>query len=249
MSLHDNLVAAEAAINHVRSVCGMRADNYDQPQFANEGAPEGAVGRARADAGTLRSEMFDAMLRRFDAIQAPELAATLAKLGTAKAQWDQIKADIATLGAAKKPVPKEMITENQRLMREWNVHNQRLAELDASRTRSMGNMGVIIRHRALAAIHRKAGNCMEQSAIVFCYLQGSGVRPLDYYYASGANADHQWVVIGRVKGSSAADPDKWGAEAVICDPWDKTWYAATEFDTQMHALGQAGLPGSEFRLD
>ena len=37
MGLHENLVDAAAAIQHVRELCGIRADNYDQPEFEAEG--------------------------------------------------------------------------------------------------------------------------------------------------------------------------------------------------------------------
>lgn len=70
------------------------------------------------------------------------------------------------------------------------------------------------------------GNCGEQSAIAFEYLDENGIRPLDWM--SRKNGDHAFVVIGRSKDS---DPEKyatWGNVAVVCDPWMGASYPALE---------------------
>jgi hypothetical protein len=61
------------------------------------------------------------------------------------------------------------------------------------------------------------GNCGEMAARTFIYLLNLNIRPLDYY-ALNDEADHAFVVIGRVGGDDN-DWRTWGKTAVVCDPW------------------------------
>ena len=61
------------------------------------------------------------------------------------------------------------------------------------------------------------GNCGEMAARTFIHLFKLNIRPLDYY-ALNDEADHAFVVIGRVGGDDK-DWRKWGKTAVVCDPW------------------------------
>ncbi|HEY7428192.1 MAG TPA: hypothetical protein VH682_28420 [Gemmataceae bacterium] len=61
------------------------------------------------------------------------------------------------------------------------------------------------------------GNCGEMAARTFIYLFNLNIRPLDYY-ALNPDADHAFVVIGRVGGDDN-DWRTWGKTAVVCDPW------------------------------
>lgn len=242
MGLGENLVSARAAVQWVREICKLRADNYDQPDFQNQLAPEGARAKTTDLHMKHHAELGQQLIAQIDKIQAPERAELENKLKLAAENWNKIKESFKT----EKATP-ELIKQNQDATRVFGNLSDKIKALDKERNVSFGNMGEQIRARALAATHTKVGNCMEQAAIAFCYLQRESVRPLDYYYAMGG--DHQWVVIGRTKGSSEDNPDVWGPDAVICDPWDKKAYAATEFDAQMHSLGQKGIPSSEFRIE
>jgi hypothetical protein len=64
----------------------------------------------------------------------------------------------------------------------------------------------------------------------------------------GGPVDHAFVVVGRVQGSSAADPKTWGKEAVVCDPWHAEGgaYLASDFLTRMYK-GERMVPASFFR--
>ena len=78
----------------------------------------------------------------------------------------------------------------------------------------------------IAAKKHKVGNCMEQAAIAFLYLEGSTTAPLDFMAFSNPSKvqdkplyDHALVVIGRVDGSDPRRVETWGSEAIWCDPW------------------------------
>jgi hypothetical protein len=85
-----------------------------------------------------------------------------------------------------------------------------------------------------AYIHRIAeilkttgcGNCGEQSALAFTYLEENSVKPLDWMCR--ANGDHAFVVIGRDKHVSEANYNDWGKDAVVCDPWKGEAFPASE---------------------
>jgi hypothetical protein len=72
------------------------------------------------------------------------------------------------------------------------------------------------------------GNCMEQSALAFVLLYESGVRPINLMEVE--NGDHAFTIIGILpdKAAFAAYPQNWGPDAVVCDPWAKAWYPASE---------------------
>lgn len=125
-----------------------------------------------------------------------------------------------------------------------------------------GNYHTEIMAMSWAAKHEGAGNCGELAAIAFTYLEGEGVRPLDYMVFNAPGYDHVWLVIGRVAGSSVRDLSTWGEDAVWCDPWqlregrvysiqDLIMMKATNLDAGYKlnsvALVQAGLPITKWR--
>jgi hypothetical protein len=245
--LFENLADAKAAIVFVRDVCGIKADNWDQPAFEGQGAKEGMVGKARHDGAKLHDELSTAMLMRYDSLHTGERLLANAKLLKSDQEWKECRDTIDALNEKKDTIPKSLIDTNKRLADENKLLRAQAEELKKNRERSMANRGDVIRQKALAATHHKAGNCEAQAAVAFMFLQQKGVHPIDYYFANGG--DHQWLVIGRTKGSPEDNPDAWGPAAVICDAWDRKAYAATEFDAEMHALGQNGIPTSEFRIE
>ena len=80
------------------------------------------------------------------------------------------------------------------------------------------------------------GNCGEQAALAYQFLEDQGVAPLDYM--DRQNYDHSFVVIGRSDGSDEYDPSTWGTAAVVCDPWHGKAYAAKDAPSKMYRGGQ-----------
>src|SRR5262245_22217434 len=72
-----------------------------------------------------------------------------------------------------------------------------------------------IRLNVAVASRYRVGNCEEQASLAFDFLEKLNVRPLDYMVLG--DCDHGFVVIGRT--GDAAQPDLWGDEACVCDPW------------------------------
>ena len=68
------------------------------------------------------------------------------------------------------------------------------------------------------------GNCAEQSALAFVYLEKIGLKPLEWM--SFENGDHGFVVIDREPGKQ--NVAAWGPQAVVSDPWLGKWYRAVE---------------------
>lgn len=89
-----------------------------------------------------------------------------------------------------------------------------------------------IAHRASEA---GCGNCGEQAAIAFIWLYDKKVGPLDYM--SRTNADHAFVVVGRIGSSPLDDPSKWGDNCYVCDPWDEEAYHVRSIDRKMYGGG------------
>jgi len=99
----------------------------------------------------------------------------------------------------------------------FNDPNQKFSELAKTRT---------------VAEQFSCGNCGEQSAIAFMFLYEAGFHPLDRMRRTFA--DHAFVVIGRVKGSNPEDYRTWGESAVVVDPWDKSFYRASDIPSKMY---------------
>jgi hypothetical protein len=84
------------------------------------------------------------------------------------------------------------------------------------------------------AVHHKAGNCQEQSAVALMYLLVAGyVGPLeifglDRYEDVRRDGDHFFIVMGRNPRSRVTAVESWGDGAVVCDPWNSEVYAASE---------------------
>lgn len=92
----------------------------------------------------------------------------------------------------------------------------------------------------------QAGNCGEQSAVAYVYLKNhKNVRKVERL--SLVNGDHGFVVIGRSPLGDVADPETWGKEAVVCDPWANEYFPAEEifdrfkklgvYDSSVHSIG------------
>ena len=117
---------------------------------------------------------------------------------------------------------------------------------------------------AWVAKQNKIGNCGEQAAIAFLYLEGITAAPLDYmqFDNDAMGYDHAWIVIGRIAGSDPHKVATWGSDAVWCDPWqlregrvysidDLIKKKATNLDASFKLntaeLVNAGLPSVVYR--
>jgi hypothetical protein len=108
-----------------------------------------------------------------------------------------------------------------------------------------------IRASAAKAEHVGCGNCGESAALAFMHLHDRHVHPLDLM--EGQNVDHAFVVIGRAPKGDAAEPETWGQDAVVCDPWGGLWlktgkaFSAIEFRIEMYK-GLYMRPRSLYRV-
>ncbi len=62
-----------------------------------------------------------------------------------------------------------------------------------------------------------AGNCGEQAAVAFKYLENHGIRPLDY--VCFRTRDHAFVILGSSVPIRQTNFKEWSTEGVVCDPW------------------------------
>jgi len=95
----------------------------------------------------------------------------------------------------------------------------------------------ILAQGATAAERLGCGNCGEQSAIAFKFLERMGIRPIEWCFR---NLDgHQFVMIGRKSNATVDDISTWGPDAVICDPWDRMQaYPAKDIQVRQFGSGK-----------
>ncbi len=108
----------------------------------------------------------------------------------------------------------------------------------------------LVHRLARVAEESGAGQSGDHALVAFAYLLQRGVRPLHFMHAVGR--EHAFVVIGRtapepvVEGDDQGDdpfgnllvtpslsesglePESWGADAAICDPWSGVAYRQPE---------------------
>jgi hypothetical protein len=107
---------------------------------------------------------------------------------------------------------------------------------------------------AAAAKKFRVGNCEMQSSVAFEFLKQFNV-PLDIVYLQMyernaqksvkklfgeeelARPDHVFVVVGRPKDTDVTNYGTWGTQAVVCDPWVRRAYRATNLGVELEALG------------
>lgn len=78
-----------------------------------------------------------------------------------------------------------------------------------------------------SATKHKVGNCIEHALVALYYLK-ENKRMSDVDLVVMTNADHGFTVIDRTPNSSPTDHSSWGESAVICDPWARVTYPASE---------------------
>jgi hypothetical protein len=95
----------------------------------------------------------------------------------------------------------------------------------------------ILSQATTAAERLGCGNCGEQSAIAFKFLERLGIRPIEFCFRTLDG--HQFVVIGRKKTATAEDTSTWGPDAVVCDPWDRMQaYPASQLQVKQFGSGK-----------
>jgi hypothetical protein len=110
---------------------------------------------------------------------------------------------------------------------------------------TMLSTGNFIPHLAQRARQNGCGNCGEQAAVAYMYLLNHGCRPLDYMYLHdpAGPAVHSFVILA-LAAAGEGNASGWGAEAVICDPWDEGQaYPAWQIGQKMSLF----VPGSTVR--
>lgn len=61
------------------------------------------------------------------------------------------------------------------------------------------------------------GNCCEQSALAFTYLEDHKIFPI--HWVCTESFSHAFVIVNLEQGSNLNNYLSWGNSAVICDPW------------------------------
>ena len=138
-----------------------------------------------------------------------------------------------TIGAANKPIDVVhfMMAKHLDSAKYDEVKGQLSDYVDRQRKFIGSEPGWLMR-MAEQAEKTGVGNCMEQSAIAYRYLVGSGrERGVAYVTISGP-VNHAFVVLGlddEPEDESVLfhgdPPDSWGPDAVVCDPWYHEWFA------------------------
>ncbi|MBX3413942.1 MAG: hypothetical protein KF708_14725 [Pirellulales bacterium] len=95
----------------------------------------------------------------------------------------------------------------------------------------------ILSQATTAAERLGCGNCGEQSAIAFKFLERMGIRPIEFCQRSLDG--HQFVMIGRSPKATVDNISTWGTDAVICDPWDRMQaYPAAQIQVKQFGTGK-----------
>ena len=81
--------------------------------------------------------------------------------------------------------------------------------------------------------YRGGGTCFYQTSLAFYYLLGQKNQNklkcrFEYFNMDGGS--HHFIVVDRLAHSCITDPSSWGNHAVICDPWAKHVFPASEYN-------------------
>ncbi|OCH99478.1 hypothetical protein A8135_07295 [Legionella jamestowniensis] len=80
------------------------------------------------------------------------------------------------------------------------------------------------------------GNCYElafQAMDYFVTTNQVALTNLEVLSIDGEKGDHIFLVVGRDPNSNINDITSWGPEAVICDPWSKQVYPASDYQEKL----------------
>jgi hypothetical protein len=90
------------------------------------------------------------------------------------------------------------------------------------------------------------GNCQELALMAMHHvLISQSKATAEVYHIEGG--DHAFLVIGRKKESKPHEPETWGEDAYICDPWSNSVYPATEYLTKTKNFFSTRLPEGDYK--
>ena len=117
----------------------------------------------------------------------------------------------------------------------FTMKNQCLGKVRAATTSS--DWELKITQAKDAAEKHGCGNCGEQAAMAFKFLERNGIRPLEFCFRTLDR--HEFVMIGRKADAIAEKIETWGPDAVICDPWDRMQaYPASQIQVKQFGTGK-----------
>ncbi|WP_347251442.1 hypothetical protein [Legionella sp.] len=73
------------------------------------------------------------------------------------------------------------------------------------------------------------GNCQELAFVALDYVIDNGPPGIDAEVYGLSGGDHVFLVIGRPENSDPNNPDTWGENAFIADPWANQIYPASQY--------------------
>ncbi|WP_392538659.1 hypothetical protein [Legionella sp. 227] len=76
------------------------------------------------------------------------------------------------------------------------------------------------------------GNCYEMALMALDYVLQHASPSVNAEVYEIEGGDHAFLVVGRKKNSHPKQPETWGEDAVICDPWSNEVYPASEYLAQ-----------------
>jgi len=168
---------------------------------------------------------------------------------------ENMKAGVAAAGSTRLKVPQSAnyaftssaIKLNNKPLALHTTSNKALIdmrnEIDGPEGDEPKDMWKWLQKTSSKSIDKKIGNCGEIAAVALTELVKLKVKvPLEYVYVMdgttmNAVVPHVFAVIGRTGGANKDDlstnigrPSSWGADAVVCDPWDRVVYPAAKYD-------------------
>ncbi len=100
------------------------------------------------------------------------------------------------------------------------------------------------------AVHKNSesfpfGNCYELACNVFFHLLDKTSQNIEVVEIDSGmeDADHVFVVIGRVASSNLDRPETWGKNAIVCDPWARKIYPGSVLHTVLNDYTQKVVEG------
>lgn len=164
---------------------------------------------------------------------------------------DNMRMAVAVAGEVRLKVPKSAnykftssaITINGQPLPLHTTTNQSIIDVRQQNSNPWG-MGIEgLRKDANTIMAAGVGNCGELALVATVLLYDKGGRAVDYVYigdgtTNNAVVPHAFTVVGRklpmIMGGHRSNamglPDQWGADAVVCDPWDRVVYPAKDYD-------------------
>lgn len=85
-------------------------------------------------------------------------------------------------------------------------------------------------HRVIEVCKKLSlGNCYEMALMALDYVLRYAPPSVNAEVYDIEGGDHVFLVLGREKNSNPYEPETWGKDAYICDPWSNKVYPASEY--------------------